>query len=134
MPPRSAREHRGRMRQEGRSHGMEHYCLFDTAIGVCGIAWSERGITRLQLPQRSRAATERRLREMSAKAGAGVPPAPVRAAIGLLVRYFTAAKVDLSGVALDLSRVGAFHRRIYDAARRLAWGETVTYGALAQQA
>ena len=39
-----------------------HYCLFDTAIGAVGVAWSAHGVTRLQLPESSRAATERRLR------------------------------------------------------------------------
>ena len=29
----------------------QHYCLFDTAIGPCGIAWGERGVTRVQLPE-----------------------------------------------------------------------------------
>ena len=32
----------------------EHYCLFDTAIGLCGVAWSERGLTRVQLPEADR--------------------------------------------------------------------------------
>ena len=28
-----------------------HYCLFDTAIGTVGVAWSAHGMTRLQLPE-----------------------------------------------------------------------------------
>jgi len=28
----------------------QRYCLFDTAFGPCAIAWSERGVVRLQLP------------------------------------------------------------------------------------
>jgi len=36
---------------------MMHYRLFDTAIGACGIAWSERGLTRLALPEADRGAT-----------------------------------------------------------------------------
>ncbi len=31
------------------------YHLFDTAFGCCGLAWSSRGLTRLQLPERDRA-------------------------------------------------------------------------------
>jgi methylated-DNA-[protein]-cysteine S-methyltransferase len=113
---------------------VEHYCLFETAIGACGVAWSDRGVTRLQLPERSRSATERRLRGRGANASAGVPPAAVSATIRLLERYFAGEQVDLSGVALDLSGVSPFHRKIYDAARALAWGKTATYGELAQQA
>jgi len=113
---------------------VQHYCLFETAIGACGVAWSDRGVTRLQLPERSPSATERRLWGGSANGGAGVPSAAVRAAIRLLERYFAGEAVDLSGVALDLSGVSPFHRKIYDAARALAWGKTATYGELAQRA
>jgi len=122
------------MPQQGRRDGAEHYCLFETAIGVCGVAWGRLGISRLHLPERSPGITERRLRGCLAHAGAGVPPAPVRAATGLLERYFAGATVDFSGVALDLTGTSPFHRKIYGAARALAWGETATYGELARQA
>ena len=36
----------------------EHHHLFSTRLGACGIAWSERGVTRVQLPERNPAATE----------------------------------------------------------------------------
>ena len=36
-----------------------HYLVFETAIGFCGIAWNEVGITRFQLPTRSAEAAER---------------------------------------------------------------------------
>lgn len=112
---------------------LQHYCLFETAIGACGVAWSERGVTRLQLPERSRSATESRLREQGANSSAGGPPAAVRSAIRLLKCYFVGEAVDLSGVALDLGGVSPFHRKIYDAARALAWGKTATYGELARR-
>jgi methylated-DNA-[protein]-cysteine S-methyltransferase len=122
------------MPQKGGRDCVAHYCVFETAIGVCGVAWGELGISRLQLPERSSGVTERRLRGRCAHAGAGVPPAPVRAAIGLLERYCAGAMVDFSGIALDLTGASPFHRKIYDAARGLAWGETATYGELARQA
>jgi|SRR5215831_16442754 len=122
------------MRQNDRLDVTEHYCVFETAIGVCGVAWSKQSVTRVQLPEGSRSATEFRLRARSASGGTGVPPVTVRSAIALLERYFAGEKVDLSGVALDLSGVASFHRKIYDGARALAWGETATYGELARQA
>ena len=42
-----------------------HTHLFETAIGTCGIAWTERGIAQLQLPEKDRAATEHRLQTVS---------------------------------------------------------------------
>jgi len=113
---------------------MQHYCLFDTAMGACGVAWSDRGVTRLQLPEGSRSATEHRLAGRGANSSAAEPPAAVRAAIRLLERYFAGEQVDLSGVALDLRGASPFHRKIYATARALAWGTTATYGELAQQA
>jgi methylated-DNA-[protein]-cysteine S-methyltransferase len=48
-------------------------------------------------------------------------------------RYLSGARVDFSPLALDLAGVGGFHRRIYEAACRIGWGETTTYGELARQ-
>ena len=110
----------------------EQYHVFPTAFGVCGIAWSEGGITRLQLPERTPAATERRLRARPADSEAGVPTAAVRRAIAALERYFAGERVDFSGVELDLEGVGSFHRKIYAAARDLGWGQTASYGELAR--
>ena len=110
-----------------------HYCLFDTAIGEVGVAWSADGITRLQLPELSRAATERRLRGRSASTAAN-PTTPVAQAISAVQEYMTGERIDFSGIALDLAGVGPFHRSIYEALCRVGWGETTTYGALARQA
>ena len=49
------------------------YALFDTAFGVCGVAWSARGIVRLVLPEASPEVTETRLRRQ-AKVDARVRP------------------------------------------------------------
>jgi methylated-DNA-[protein]-cysteine S-methyltransferase len=42
--------------------------------------------------------------------------------------------VDFSAVPVDLTGVDAFRLAIYDAARRLGFGETTTYGELAKRA
>jgi methylated-DNA-[protein]-cysteine S-methyltransferase len=41
--------------------------------------------------------------------------------------------VDFSNVSLDLGGQDEFFRKIYAAARRLGWGQTTTYGSLAQE-
>ena len=63
------------------------YALFDTTIGACGIAWSERGITHFQLPCADRGATERRLKRFAASAGD--PPLAVQTAIALVQDYMS---------------------------------------------
>jgi methylated-DNA-[protein]-cysteine S-methyltransferase len=122
------------MREQTAIAAQEHHHLFGTRLGACGIAWSERGVTRLQLPERNPSATERRLRGRPADSGAGKPPASVRQAIAMLERYFAGERVDFANVALDLGGVGPFHRKVYDATRSLGWGETASYGDLARQA
>jgi methylated-DNA-[protein]-cysteine S-methyltransferase len=108
-------------------------CIFDTAIGPCGVAWNERGLTRVELPASSRAATERRLR---ARAGGtlGVPPPSIAQAIAALQRYFAGESVDFSAVAIDLPEdATALQRGVYAAARAVGWGRTATYGELARE-
>jgi methylated-DNA-[protein]-cysteine S-methyltransferase len=110
-----------------------HWVLFDTAIGTCGLAWSNAGVRRLQLPEPDRNATERRL---IAGTGATRPervPEEIADAIGLLQQYFEGNAADLGDVALDLDRTSPFHRRIYAATRTIGWGRTASYGDLARQ-
>lgn len=111
-----------------------HYCLFDTAIGPCGVGWGPRGLARLQLPEADRSATETRLLRGLADPVDGEPPPQVEEAIREIRRYLAGEETDLGFVALDLTGTGAFQRQVYDAARRIGWGRTTTYGVLARQA
>lgn len=109
------------------------YAVFETASGFCGVVWSDAGVSRFQLPTRSAEATGRLLLRRAPDAEPGEPPAEVAAAIAGARRYFEGEEVDFSGVALDLRGQEPFFRRVYEAARRVAWGRTTTYGALAKQ-
>lgn len=109
------------------------YVLFDTAFGPCGLAWSEDGLTRLQLPERDRPATEARLKRGIEAPSQSQPTAFVSRAIVSLQRYFAGRRIDFADLDLDLSGLAPFHARAYQALRRIGWGETVTYGELAKQ-
>jgi methylated-DNA-[protein]-cysteine S-methyltransferase len=108
-----------------------HYHLFQTELGLCGIAWSDDGITRFRLPDPDRDAAEQQL---SAKAEPQPPPAHIKAAIAQAERYFAGERIDFTGIGLDLSGVDPFRRTIYGTLRAVSWGETVTYGELAKRA
>ena len=88
----------------------------------------------MQLPEADRSATERRLRNGTGAPVPGEPTPAVEDAIGRIRRYLAGDTIDFAPVALDLTGVGAFHRKIYEAARRIGWGRTTTYGELARQA
>lgn len=115
-----------------------HYHLFDSAIGTCGIAWSERGVVRFQLPDTENGETEKKLKTrvpglQDAKQADGELPAYISEAIAQLREYFEGEKTDFSGITIDLHHVGEFRHAIYDQLRMVGFGETVTYGELAKR-
>ena len=110
-----------------------YYLVFETAGGFCGIAWNSVGITRFQLPTRSPEATKRILLHRAPGAKPGTPTSEVAEAIAAVKRYFEGEETDFSGVKLDLGGQDPFFERIYQAARRVGWGHTTTYGVLAKE-
>lgn len=107
------------------------FTLFDTAIGRCGVAWTEHGIAGVQLPETRDAETRTRLRRRFPEAREAPPPAEVRGALDGIVALLRGDAADLSGVALDMEGIPSFHRRVYDAARAIAPGTTLSYGEVA---
>lgn len=110
-----------------------HFHLFDTAFGLCGIAWNADGLVRMQLPERDRTTAEKRLGALGAKPWTGAPPAEILPVIAMLERYFGGEAVDFRPLQLDLQGIEPFNRRVYDALREVGWGATTTYGALAKR-
>jgi methylated-DNA-[protein]-cysteine S-methyltransferase len=111
----------------------QYYHIFETAQGFCAIAWSDAGITRFRLQEQNAEATERGLHKHLPDATAATPPPVIAEAVDASKRYFKGEKVDFADVLLDLDGQGDLFRQIYVAARRVRWGETTTYGALARE-
>jgi methylated-DNA-[protein]-cysteine S-methyltransferase len=109
------------------------YALFDTAIGSCAIAWGPQGIVGLRLPDENGDTTRRRLRRRFADAQELAPPPAVQHAIDDIVALLRGEPRDLLDVALDMHEVPEFQRRVYELARRIAPGRTLTYGEVAEQ-
>ena len=108
------------------------YLVFEVSGGFCGIAWSDAGVARFLLPARSAEATERSLLRRLPGARPGAPPREVIGAVAAVKRYFLGAEVNFSDLLLDLDGQDEFFKQIYDATRRVGWGHTTTYGALAK--
>lgn len=115
------------------SQDAQHYHVFETAMGFCAIAWSDAGIARFQLPTKSAEATDRLMRRRAPSAEPGAPAGDVAAVVEAAKRYFAGEEIDFSQVQLDLGGQDAFFAQIYDALRRVGWGRTTTYGALAKE-
>ncbi len=105
--------------------------LFETAIGRCGVAWGERGLLGVQLPEASDAVTRARLRKKAPGALDSLPPAEVTQACAAMTALLDDQTADLSFISLDMGEVPAFNRSVYDIAREIAPGETLTYGDIA---
>ncbi|HYF17017.1 MAG TPA: methylated-DNA--[protein]-cysteine S-methyltransferase [Ramlibacter sp.] len=110
-------------------------CLFDTAVGRIGIAWTaDHRLQAVQLPEANDEGTLRRLRR---RTGPEVPvlqpPEPVAAVIGRVRRALAGERDALLDVALDYEGVSDFHRRVYEAARAIPPGQVRTYGELARE-
>jgi len=112
---------------------VQHYFIFETAGGFCGIAWNDVGITRFQLPTKSAEATERALLRRTRGAEPATPTPGVVAAVAAVKRYFNGEVTDFSGFKLDLGGQDPFFERVYAAARQVGWGHTTTYGTLAKE-
>ncbi len=111
----------------------EGYALFATAIGTCAVAWSDHGIVRVLLPGESDDAVRARMSHDRPAASEQEPPQAVAAAVERMRALMDGAQDDLADVHLDLSGVSDFHRRVYDIARAIEPGTTLTYGEVARR-
>lgn len=96
---------------------VQSFTLFDTAIGRCGIAWGERGIVGVRLPESRESDTRARLLRHHPDAIEASPPPDIQRALDSIVALLAGEAADLSVAVLDMHRVPPFHRRVYEAAR-----------------
>jgi methylated-DNA-[protein]-cysteine S-methyltransferase len=109
------------------------FTLFDTPIGRCAVAWNARGIAGVQLPEARDARTRARLVERFPGAREETPPDEVARAVDGVSALLRGERLDLSDVPLDLDGVPPFYRRVYETARGIPPGSTLTYGELAER-
>jgi methylated-DNA-[protein]-cysteine S-methyltransferase len=109
------------------------FALFTTAIGRCAIAWSERGIVAVLLPERQDAALRARLLRRHPGAREATPFDAAARAMEGIIALIGGERRDLSGVVLDLGDMQEFDRRVYAVVRTIKPGATLTYGAIATQ-
>jgi len=107
------------------------FALFETALGTCGLAWGPNGIVGVQLPEREEAETRRRLKRRFPDAQEVAPPPEIRRALDGIVALLRGESTDLAAVVLDMERVPSFNRRVYEVARTIPPGSTLTYGEIA---
>lgn len=105
--------------------------LFDTAIGTCALAWREDGLVGVQLPEGSTAGTRRQIKRRFPDLPARDPAATIRRAQEAIIALLDGRPRNLSDIALDMRDVTPFRRCVYEYARTIPCGSTVTYGEIA---
>jgi methylated-DNA-[protein]-cysteine S-methyltransferase len=107
------------------------FCLFETAIGDCAIAWDAQVLRAVHLPE----ASGQRLRtRMQTRLGVpeSEPPLFVQQAIARIRGLLAGAPDPLTDLPLALDSVPAFHRKVYEVTRAIPPGRTMSYGEVAR--
>jgi methylated-DNA-[protein]-cysteine S-methyltransferase len=116
-----------------------NYCLFETPLGACGIAWreiadpgSQTVVTAVQLPETTPQATKSRIARKSGLNQPGAPPREIEEVIEKIRKHLQGEVQDFRSIALDLEGVTPFFRHIYEVTRQIPPGQTRTYGEIAK--
>ena len=108
-----------------------YFCLVDSALGTFGLGWTGAGVSRVSLPGPTAADAERWMEKL------GFAPEEPHGAIAdveeRIVAYADGERDAFQDITLDLGGVPEFKRRCYEEIRKLGWGETTTYGAIARR-
>ena len=111
----------------------QHFALFETKIGLCAIAWGPRGINSVQLPMGGESGIRSRIRQRHGDISEQEPTGEVKQAIDRIVRLLAGEPDDLTDIPLDLDGVPEFNRGVYEIARTIPPGKTLTYGDIAKR-
>jgi len=109
------------------------YTIFDSTIGRCGIAWGASGIFAVQLPEAREIDTRRRMLRQYPDARELHPSRNAEIAIEGIAALLRRQPSDFSDVTLDMRGMPPFNRRVYEVARTIPRGETVTLAEFARQ-
>jgi len=107
------------------------FALFDTPVGPCGLVWGTNGLVGVLLPEASAAATRARAKRRFAAAQETDAPPEIRQVMARIVALLSGEPDHLQDIALDTSGVPAFNLRVYELARAILPGQTLTYGEVA---
>lgn len=112
---------------------MSGYHVFETAIGWAGLAWGPDGLIGAHLPDRDAGVVRASFARRHPGVSAAALPAPLTGVVEGVKALMRGEKADLSTAPLDLSRVPEFSAKVYQIARAIPAGETLTYGEVAMR-
>jgi methylated-DNA-[protein]-cysteine S-methyltransferase len=114
------------------------FTTFPTVFGHCAIAWSLKGIAAVHLPHRSLSETQtwllHKLGNHRQWAFQKSPPSWIVMVIEQIGSHLAGILQDFSAAELDFGTLSGFRRQVYQTARNVPCGQTITYGQLANLA
>ncbi len=112
------------------NHDKKYFTVFTTGFGWCGVVFTLRGVQRIFLPEKKRAYLDKRIQD--AFPDAVTDTETFSGLCSELISYFrgSAPRFDCR---LDMRRATAFQRNVWNAARKIPYGEVTTYGGIAAQ-
>jgi len=112
---------------------VQGFTFFDTAIGRCGLAWSERGIAAVLLPEGREIDLWRQMLRLYPEAKEARPEGHARQAVDAIAAHLRGESADLDALPVDLSDIEPFALRVYEITRAIPSGTTRTYGEIAHE-
>lgn len=107
------------------------FTIFETALGWCALAWSERGVVQGWLPAETQAQVRAAVARKRPEAVEAEPPAFAADAARDVAALMAGETPDLGAVPLDPQDIPELHQRVYEIARAIPIGDTLTYGEVA---
>lgn len=113
----------------------QSFCQFETALGRLVIAWTEKGISCLQLAEETDEKTMEVFRKRQSNAELSEPNAVAKRAIQLLTEHLAGQIQDFNGIPLDLTATATtpFSRKVYQAAMEIKAGTVASYSDIASR-
>jgi len=108
------------------------YHFFDTPIGRCAIVWRGDAVIGAALPDSDPEQAQESLIGRFPGAKNERPSPPISTAVDAVVRLLSGEREDFTTIAIDLSGVPDFDRRVLEATFAIPAGETRTYGGIAR--
>jgi methylated-DNA-[protein]-cysteine S-methyltransferase len=103
-----------------------------TALGAIGVVWTDHGILQTWMHSGTEERARRQIRRQFPGVVEAVPDASMAVALRDVAALLAGEPRDLRSVELDMRGVPEFDRRVYEVARSIPPGSTMTYGAVAE--
>ena len=106
--------------------------VFETSFGRCAMLWRGALIVRILLPTETEESLRAAVMRTEIDIEESAPPAPVASVAAKIAAFCRGEAQDFAPAPLDRSLIDPFAARVYAALDKVGFGETTTYGAIAE--